>query len=246
MTPDELPADMEGLAANLLADLSVLAATARGVPFYVWDRFANNVQQAAALLKAYQEQRWALEAASPVVPVGSGEPVFWASEWQGKGGVSRATHPTEAEAVENAKWMGGRYYALGEAAPVVPVGVSREEIIKAVRPVLDRHPMIDSSQSHKLDIQAGWVADAIIAALRPTDTGWRDITTAPKDGTMILVAYDDSAARTGRLEGPRERVYEAGWDEQQATFAARNGFLLHSAATHWMPLPPAPTDTGRE
>ena len=61
MTPDELPADMEGLAANLLADLSVLAATARGVPFDVWDRFANNVQQAAALLKAYQEQRRALE-----------------------------------------------------------------------------------------------------------------------------------------------------------------------------------------
>jgi hypothetical protein len=64
MTPDELPADMEGLAANLLADLSVLAATARGVPFDVWDRFANNVQQAAALLKAYQEQRRALEEAA--------------------------------------------------------------------------------------------------------------------------------------------------------------------------------------
>jgi len=54
---------------------------------------------------------------------------------------------------------------------VVPVGVSRETLRKAVRPVLDRHPMIDSSQSHKLDIQAGWVADAIIAALRPADTG---------------------------------------------------------------------------
>jgi len=59
------------------------------------------------------------------------------------------------------------------ASPVVPVGVSREEIIKAVRPVLDRPPMIDSSQSHKLDIQAGKVADAILAALgtKATDTG---------------------------------------------------------------------------
>jgi hypothetical protein len=72
------------------------------------------------------------------------------------------------------------------------------------------------------------------------DAQWQDIATAPKDGTMILVAYDDSAARTGRLEGQCERVYEAGWDEQQATFADRNGFLLHSAATHWMPLPKAP------
>jgi hypothetical protein len=61
--------------------------------------------------------------------------------------------------------------AMLAASPVVPVGVSRETLLKAVRPVLDRHPMIDSSQSHKLDIQAGWVADAIIAALRPTDTG---------------------------------------------------------------------------
>jgi hypothetical protein len=55
------------------------------------------------------------------------------------------------------------------ASPVVPVGVSRETLLKAVRPVLDRHPMIDSSQSHKLDIQAGWVADAIIAALTGED-----------------------------------------------------------------------------
>jgi len=61
--------------------------------------------------------------------------------------------------------------AMLAASPVVPVGVGRETLLKAVRPVLDRHPMIDSSQSQKLDIQAGWVADAIIAALRPTDTG---------------------------------------------------------------------------
>jgi hypothetical protein len=56
MTPD----DMEGLSANLLADLGVLAATAREVPFDVWDRFANNVQQAAALLLDYQERGRAL------------------------------------------------------------------------------------------------------------------------------------------------------------------------------------------
>jgi hypothetical protein len=140
------------------------------------------------------------------------------------------------------------YAAMLAASPVVPVGVSREEIARIIDPVAFlfgpgelEHKVYSSSRAHAFDR-----ADAIIAALRPTDTGWRDITTAPKDGTMILVAYDDSAARTGRLEGPRERVYEAGWDEQQATFAARNGFLLHSAATHWMPLPPAPTDTGRE
>jgi hypothetical protein len=92
--------------------------------------------------------------------------------------------PTEAMiAAANALWGEGTgvnyvqlepedfYAAMLAASPVVPVGVSRETLLKAVRPVLDRHPMIDSSQSHKLDIQAGWVADAILAALRPTDTG---------------------------------------------------------------------------
>jgi hypothetical protein len=64
MTPD----DMEGLSANLLADLGVLAATAREVPFDVWDRFANNVQQGAALLLAYQERGRALERIEAGLP----------------------------------------------------------------------------------------------------------------------------------------------------------------------------------
>lgn len=94
------------------------------------------------------------------------------------------SEPTEAMiAAANALWGEGTgvnyvqlepedfYAAMLAASPVVPVGVSRETLLKAVRPVLDRHPMIDSSQSHKLDIQAGWVADALLAALRPTDTG---------------------------------------------------------------------------
>jgi hypothetical protein len=76
MTPD----DMEGRSANLLADLGVLAATAREVPFDVWDRFANNVQQAAALLLDYHERGRALEAASPVVPVGR-EDIEIVAEW---------------------------------------------------------------------------------------------------------------------------------------------------------------------
>jgi hypothetical protein len=50
MTPDELPTDMEAVIAQLDEDY-------------------------ATLLKAYQEQRRALEEASPVVPVGIGERV---------------------------------------------------------------------------------------------------------------------------------------------------------------------------
>lgn len=68
---------------------------------------------------------------------------------------------------------------------------------------------------------------------------WRDIETAPKDGTMFVVGYDDKIAKSARLEA-HQRVYEARWCERQQSFAARNGFILHDGATHWLPLPPAP------
>lgn len=68
---------------------------------------------------------------------------------------------------------------------------------------------------------------------------WRDIETAPRDGTMFLVGYDNKIAKRARLEAHR-RVYEARWCERQQSFAARNGFILHDGATHWLPLPPAP------
>jgi hypothetical protein len=62
---------------------------------------------------------------------------------------------------------------------------------------------------------------------------WKPIETAPKDGTALLLGYL-----------PNERidrhVYEGRWDDFQRTWASVNGFLIHGAATHWMPLPPPP------
>ena len=105
--------------------------------------------------------------ASPAVPVGSGEPVARAT-CQDCGGHIEGWICQSCDRQFRENDAGDLVF---EDQPVVPVGVSRENLLKAVRPVLDRHPMIDSSQSHKLDIQAGWVADAILAALRPADTG---------------------------------------------------------------------------
>jgi hypothetical protein len=72
--------------------------------------------------------------------------------------------------------------ALEAASPVVPVGVSREEIARIVARDLARQDLIDDWQP-----DAGWdltwgyvdqdhvdfgeIADAILAALRSTDTG---------------------------------------------------------------------------
>ena len=74
----------------------------------------------------------------------------------------------------------------------------------------------------------------------PDIAGWRDIATAPRDGTMLLVGYDEGVAREGAMED-RQRVFEARWNDVQGTWSARNGFLLHSDATHWQPLPHPPS-----
>ncbi len=58
------------------------------------------------------------------------------------------------------------------ASPVVPVGVSREEIAKAL---FERHwSAVSASPKWPGDDDGSywlWLADAIIAALRPTNTG---------------------------------------------------------------------------
>lgn len=71
---------------------------------------------------------------------------------------------------------------------------------------------------------------------------WRtDFENAPKDGSVFMVGYDDEAAKKAGLFENKDRVYEARWNDIQSTWSARNGFILHSDATHWMPLPAAPT-----
>lgn len=65
-------------------------------------------------------------------------------------------------------------------------------------------------------------------------TEWQPIETAPKD-RVILLGYEPH----WRLEGDR-RVYEGRWNEEQSTWTSVNGFLVHSGASHWMPLPAPP------
>jgi hypothetical protein len=67
--------------------------------------------------------------------------------------------------------------AMLAAPPVVPVGVS--EVLDAAAYLKEQY-----GASYGLDHPVDRAR--IIAALRPTDTGWRDIATAPKDGTPIL------------------------------------------------------------
>lgn len=68
-------------------------------------------------------------------------------------------------------------------------------------------------------------------------SAWRPIATAPKDESPILLGYLPHP----RLFGSR-RTYEGRWNEAQQAWTSVNGFLVHSLATHWQPLPPPPSE----
>jgi hypothetical protein len=171
--------------------------------------------------------------------------------------------PTEEmiEAGETAAWDGPNampairamrkaYAAMLAASPVVPVGVSREEIARIIDGIQltigDHGPRIRHGERLR-------ATDAILAALRPTDTGWRDIATAPRDGTLFVAL---SMSRQGELYDSKTfKPFGCWWSEggdHSGPGWAREvqgwqTYGCHAARpTHWMPLFPAPTDTGRE
>lgn len=160
------------------------------------------------------------------------------------------------------------------ASPVVPVGVSREEIARIIGRGFvgerdrmhgggwfvvgltgerfgDIYPDEDAAQDALANIQA----DAILAALRSTNTGWRDIATAPKDGTPVdlFLTYDPTNDTCKAFTGGRvpDAHYDNGWVAMSANPDGEDEYYEVEVpgivtATHWMPSPDAPTDTGRE
>jgi hypothetical protein len=81
------------------------------------------------------------------------------------------------------------------------------------------------------------LTDALLAALPPTPTpGWQDISTAPKDGTFILIY--PSSCWVEDVEHDYEVSY---WDEDFGRWHFSALPDDYTGPTHWMPLPPAPT-----
>lgn len=72
----------------------------------------------------------------------------------------------------------------------------------------------------------------------PEGGGWQDISTAPKDGTPILITRPTSY--------PAEEAYHVvRWEEVDGFWFCHDGksdtWLRGPDPTHWMPLPAAPT-----
>lgn len=193
--------------------------------------------------------------ASPVFPVGGGEAVFVSETcegevcWCGKPAVRKVGEEfADDEPNPNrhnlTRYICAHHFAelMGPAgarsvgiAPVVPVGVSEEQrqrVAEIVEAAIERHAPANSIR-HTLDD-----ADAIIAALRPTDTGWRDIATAPINERILVWV-------TGKMmPGARfGSAYRGANGKVIAKPEGGNGDWTKEI-TYWMPLPSAPTDTG--
>jgi hypothetical protein len=80
----------------------------------------------------------------------------------------------------------------------------------------------------------------VSAAASPVvPVGWRDITTAPRDGRVVLVFSAARCVWSVVSAQWRQDWPNGGWD----TISKHTTPIV---PTHWMPLPPTPTDTGRE
>lgn len=75
------------------------------------------------------------ETATPRTP---GDPVAWASEWEGIGGQSRAIHTCEHEARNNAEWMGGSIVPLIPASDISQAIKERDEAVRLLTKATDQ------------------------------------------------------------------------------------------------------------
>lgn len=110
---------------------------------------------------------------------------------------------------------------------------------------LDRSGSQDASKKlHEAAYQTAVKIRALLASPAPDGTvgdGWMPIETAPKDGTVFLIGFNEAA----RMRGARA-VYEARWCTAQEKFTSVNGFILFDGATHWQPLPAEPAIAKQE
>ena len=184
MTPDELPADMEGRLIADAEDMAVQDAGILGISRRS-RRLNDMADDLRALLKAYQERGRALARI----------------------------------AITTLRDDGGALHRLGQVAAAARAALNQKGI------------------------------DAILAALRSTDTGWRDIATAPRDGTAVVGwGFLNSRNDNGPLRSAvmvahvmRYRNYASGGGDWVSACLSN---VISQHPTHWMPLPPAPTDTG--
>lgn len=113
--------------------------------------------------------------------------------------------------------------------------MDNSQMMAALLALPDPDLITPSTLDSPLDGGRYYSARTVLKLLKRTVlTAWQPIATAPRD-TVILLGY----APHPRLAEDR-RVYEGRWHDEQQTWTSVNGFLLHTGATHWQPLPVPP------
>ena len=70
---------------------------------------------------------------------------------------------------------------------------------------------------------------------------WQDISTAPKDGTEVLLSDHNGHMETGYWYPKGTSITTTGNIETTGVWFAGGGWYQPEEVTHWMPLPEPPT-----
>jgi len=123
----------------------------------------------------------------------------------------------------------------------VPLG-DRDDFVHLLRrAMLSARPALSEGPNHIGD------ANEMVPALS-TESGWRDIATAPRNGTTVdLWAAERERYQNSRI--PDCVFFKGQWMHGQTIFdddtTDGTGLVQVFNATHWMPLPNPPTETER-
>lgn len=99
-----------------------------------------------------------------------------------------------------------------------------DELVKELRAMGYPRDCIHPDDEHIFDKIADRIQSALVTQAAHQ---WQPIETAPKDGTEVIILEDGS-------------LYKAFWCNTSSRFNS-NHIKGHHRATHWTPLPPAPT-----
>ena len=106
----------------------------------------------------------------------------------------------------------------------------------------EQHARIAELESELEAVGAGGVSGPLYLPAPPTAQaeGWRPISTAPKDGALIVLG-----ARNGVWLGKYVPVYQSGYRPENpwSSMLLNHDHMAerYTRPTHWMPLPPPPT-----
>lgn len=158
-----------------------------------------------------------------------GEPSQWKQEFEARTDALRAALESltlpQTDLEQRAREMLGEEYAEANLAPVLttngPTGKRDKAAIRAITKAL--------------------------SSSVPEQDSWRDVETAPKDGTPVLIT---NPVRGGVWVAKFSERYQSGMRPENPWFSLMLNTWWHEhqyasmIPTHWMPLPPPPAVSG--